>query len=197
MNYHFDNRANRWRDITTGRFVSQAQVDNEMRVHQEATIPNLQNLTRELYAGNMTVEQWQITTATELRNARLSQAMLAVGGRANMTSANNGRVGAQLRRDYGYLNNFAQEVANGQVSEAQALARIAQYGRATQSSYWNEWARQQPAINWVLHPAEHCGDCIELAANSPYTANTLPTLPGAGATQCRSNCQCTLESVSI
>ena len=48
-------------------------------------------------------------------------------------------------------------------------------------------------IYWTLHPAEHCVNCLELAAGSPYTKETLPTFPKRGDTQCLTNCKCTLE----
>lgn len=54
---------------------------------------------------------------------------------------------------------------------------------------------------WVLDPlAEHCetesGECLDcptLAAGGPYTAETLPTYPGAGDTLCLLGCRCHIE----
>ena len=57
-------------------------------------------------------------------------------------------------------------------------------------------------ITWKLSPAEHCYDCIALAANGPYAKpgvrsplETLPTVPRRGDTQCLANCKCYLEFV--
>jgi hypothetical protein len=36
---------------------------------------------------------------------------------------------------------------------------------------------------------------VEIAARSPYTRATLPTVPGRGDTQCLSNCRCRLDIV--
>lgn len=48
---------------------------------------------------------------------------------------------------------------------------------------------------WLLGAAEqHCGDCPRLAQESPYRAEELPTVPGAGLTECRSACRCSLKS---
>lgn len=54
--------------------------------------------------------------------------------------------------------------------------------------------------DWVLDDgAAHCepgkGDsgvlyCPELARGGPYTAETLPAVPGDGSTKCRVNCRC-------
>ncbi len=196
MPYNFSNSAQRWRDDDTGRFVSNDTVVENMRTLQTATYDTLDNLTRNLYQGRITVAQWQIGVASELKDAHLAQSMFAVGGRNNMTQANFGRVGGVLADEYRYLTRFANQIANGDISEAQALARIRQYGNATQQSYYREYANATPnneQIYWRLSPAEHCPDCLDLASNSPYKPADLPTVPGAGQTRCRGNCKCTLE----
>lgn len=190
----FDNRALRWRQTATGRFVSDASVTSELERHVSATFDALEGLTRRMYAQDITLTQWQASVASELKDAHLAQAMFARGGKANMGAAQFGRVGATLRDEYGFLAAFADDIAAGRVSEAQALARIRQYGRATRQSYWNEYRIASPGmVAWRLNPAEHCPDCLALAAGSPYRADQLPTVPGAGSTRCRGNCKCTLE----
>jgi hypothetical protein len=194
--YGYNNTAQRWYNTATGQFVSEQAVTDEMRVHQTATYSTLDNLTRQLYSGGITLEQWQIGVTGELRDAHLAQAMYAVGGRNNMGFDNFGRVGGTLADEYRYLANFANDIASGNVSEATALARIRQYGNSTQQSYWREYSNATPnnqKITWKLNPAEHCSGCLDLAAGSPYTSATLPTYPGAGATPCRGNCNCILE----
>lgn len=198
--YQYDNSTARWRSSSTGRFVSNSTVVAEMRVHQTATFDALESLTQDLYAGRITVPQWQVSIAQELKDAHLAQAMYGAGGRANMTPAKWGRVGGNLANEYRFLTNFADEMLNGNVSEAQALARIRQYGIATQQSYWNEYADNNEFVRWTLNPGESCGDCVGLASggidgNGLYLSSDLPTVPGAGATQCRGNCNCTLERV--
>lgn len=192
--YGYNNTAQRWYDTGTGRFVSEQAVTDEMRVHQQATYNVLETLTTQLYRGQITLEQWQVGIAYELKDAHLAQAMYAVGGKNNMTQANYGRVGGTLADEYRYLANFANDIAAGNVSEAQALARIRQYGNATQASYWREYRNAtKELIYWNLNPAEHCGDCLTLAGGSPYKPNELSQVPGDGATQCRGNCRCTLS----
>ena len=194
--YNYSNQAQRWRDADTGRFVSNEAVNQQMVNLQEGTYSTLDSLTRRLYSGQINVSQWQIGVASELKDAHLAQSMFAVGGRNNMTQANFGRVGGVLADEYRYLDNFARQIANGEISKAQALARIRQYGNATQQSYWREYAQVTPSneqIYWRLNPADHCADCVSLAGGSPYTLANLPTFPGAGETICRGNCKCELE----
>ena len=46
---------------------------------------------------------------------------------------------------------------------------------------------------WVLGENEdHCSDCPDLAAGSPYTKESLPTVPGAAETICQLGCLCSV-----
>lgn len=48
-------------------------------------------------------------------------------------------------------------------------------------------------IHWIGKLDDRmCAGCRKLVANSPYTVDSLPTTPGAGATPCRFNCRCRL-----
>jgi hypothetical protein len=191
----YDNTAQRWRESSTGQFFSKEAVVAEMRVHQEATYSTLQGLTRDLYAGRINLAQWQIGTASEIKDAHLAQAMFGAGGRANMGNVEWGRVGQTLREQYSFLDKFAQAIARGEISEAMALNRIEMYGDASQQSYWAEFAQQRTGrMRYVLHPAEHCGDCIDRAVGT-YTRETLRGYPGDGSTQCGPHDKCTLEDV--
>ena len=170
----YNEASRRWRDLSTGRFVAEQTVRDELNRHVDAAQINLQSITRQLYAGNITVDQWQIATALEIKEAHMANAMFSVGGRANMTPANWGRVGGTLRDEYRYLTRFANQIAAGQISEAQALARIQQYGNATGQSYWREWERLNDAPEFRNLPS-------------------LSRVPQDGSTGCRGNCRCFLE----
>lgn len=192
--YSFVNSAQRWRNMDNGQWVSESTVESVMRQQVTNSFAELEDLTNRMYSGSITVGQWQQSVAGVLSDVHLSQAMFAAGGRANMNPTKWGRVGGTLADEYRHLANFAQQIAAGDVSQAQALARIKQYGRASQQSYWREYAANTTGLlYWDLGVAEHCPDCLILNANSPYTVQTLPTYPAAGATQCKGNCQCNLR----
>jgi hypothetical protein len=192
--YQYNDRLQRWQNVSNGQMVSEANVIAEMRRHQDATYTALDALTEQLYNGQINVAQWQVGVAQELKDAHLAQAMLGVGGKANMTSVEYGRVGGVLRDEYRYLARFADDIAAGRQSRAQAMARIKQYGNASQQAYWREWSLKEPYIWWQRNAGESCSDCVDIEANNPYTGDTLPTVPGAGTTKCRGNCKCTLHT---
>jgi len=72
------------------------------------------------------------------------------------------------------------------------------YGDALDSQFWNGYVAGIPDgvdIYWKLGTpkTEHCPDCLDIAAGSPYTKETLPTTPGAGHTRCLTRCYCSLD----
>lgn len=193
--YRFDNKTQRWHDSATGRFVPRDNVIAEMRVHQEATFSTLERLTNRLYNREISLAQWQLGIASELKDAHLAQAMFGAGGRANMGFTEWGRVGQTLREQYAFLDKFAADIAAGRQSQAQALARVKQYGLVSQGSYWNEFAAQNKTkkFNYRLGPTEHCGPCVARVAGNPYAYEDLQGVPGDGSTPCRGYDACTLE----
>lgn len=151
--------------------VASQLIYDEVQRHIEGMANTLQDLTRDLYAGEMSVAEWQAAAAQQIKSGWLSSSMYAVGGRENMTAAEFGRVGGGLKDEFRYLTNFARQIADGKRSEAQALSRVQQYADASRQAYYDEWARQRDNPDW----------------------NDLPRLkqvPGDGGTRCRGNCNC-------
>lgn len=196
-NYVYDNKTHQYISLQSGRPLTVDDVIDEMRLHQEAARDLLTALTQQLYAGQLTIEQWQIAVASLLKDMHLAQAVFGAGGKANVTPATMAHVTETLKEQSTFLRDFALAILAG-LSLAMALNRVLMYGSATQQSFWWAFANsrgKRAQINWTLGIAEHCPDCVALAANSPYTPETLPTYPGAGATECLTNCKCRLEFV--
>lgn len=188
-----------WRTPSGGTAATADEVAHLAGVTQA----NMERLTRRLQAGELNLSQWQLGMAAEIKDASLAQAMLAHGGRAGLRGiAVRRRVRDVVRGQLDFLSRFARDIAEGRVTEGQAVTRARMYGSATTQNYWNEYARQrgkrewahlpqlpttpragdtqcrvnckctleerEDGIHWVLHPAEHCQDCIDLAAGGPY-----------------------------
>ena len=100
--------------------------------------------------------------------------MFGAGGRANMSPALRESTNSIIAKEYEFLNDFAVDIASGNVSEAQSRARVKQYGNASQQSYWQALIATGGALAII-------------------DSNPLYTVPGAGATRCRGNCKCTLN----
>lgn len=107
-----------------------------------------------------------------------------------------------------YLAAFVQDIKDGRynvttpdgratLDEEKIAARSGMYaGRmaGTANEAWVRAADPDTLIYWVLGANEdHCAACPELASGSPYTAENLPTYPGANETPCLFHCKCHLE----
>lgn len=104
-------------------------------------------------------------------------------------------VDSAVRHEAGFLAGVGKAMAGGKSVKALG-PRIAMYGAAALGAFYaGQVAASGPnqQIHWIVdRAAENCQDCLELEARGPYTRDTLPTTPRAGATRCRSNCKCEL-----
>ncbi len=83
-----------------------------------------------------------------------------------------------------YLENFAEEILDGRVSEGQIGLRAKMYGLRVFETANEAWLRAQEDDQlycWVTkHDERVCCDCCELAKGSPYTRDQLIEMGIAG-----------------
>lgn len=102
-----------------------------------------------------------------------------------------------------YFDGFVADIEAGRYTdEAGAFsedaigARSDLYGGALLGTANGVWANVLPAetiFTWELGGVNNCETCPVLAADSPYTQETLPGVPGdPGICECGANCRCTL-----
>lgn len=159
------------------------------------------DLARDMSRGDATPQQFGGAMYGLLVQAHGMAAYLGrmLGGAAGpMTPADAvfGRTVADEQRPY--LDGFVQaQYQPSQPGEDANAARAALYARglyATANEAWRLTLEPGERVWWVLGPNEnHCRQCPAIAAGSPYTAETLPTVPGSGDTDCLGNCKCSLE----
>jgi hypothetical protein len=149
---------------------------------------------------------WQSALRQEIKDNYLTQYFVGRGGREQMTPQDWGSVGGMIGEQYGYLEDFAAEVAAGDLSQGQIYNRARMYINSSREAYERGLQRTveergYTEHRWVLANAEHCEDCISLAEEgwkpveepfiSPSTGEE--TLPGMGDTICLTSCQCHIE----
>lgn len=186
----------RYRDRATGRFVSELNVRADLDKYIDAKNANLDALANQLRNREISLADWQLQMRNEMRNMHNAAAMVAKGGRAQMTQADWGRVGRELRNQYAYLDKWAADIASGKAPLDGRLAyRARLYGQASRKTYEQERRaiaaeKGNTQERRILHAAESCDDCIEYAALGWQPIGSLPAI---GDSQCRSNCKCTTE----
>ena len=122
-------------------------------------------LTRRLFGGDISIQQWQLDFRQHLKDIYRNEYLLARGGRAAMTQSDWGKLGAMLKKQYGYMNRFGEDLKAGKLTEGQAKARAEMYFKSARQAY-------------------------ERGRESGLGMPPLPAHPGDGSTVCLSNCQC-------
>jgi hypothetical protein len=201
--FTYDPVLHRYRNGSTGRFVSAETVHGWVVDYSANLGKSLRDLTQQLRAGSVTLAEWQLTMAQSVKDAHIAAAIAAKGGRAQMTQADWGRVGQILRQEYGYLGRLADGIADGSIPlDGRVLARAEQYGKAARETYANIWRREtqrrgadeERNVRGKRDSCEAGSDrpgCIEETARGWVSIGSL-SLPGART--CLGNCGCRIET---
>lgn len=189
----------RYRDTVSGQFVSLEDVRDWSSRSITESADHARGLAGALAADDVTLGQWQSDMRNQIKEEYIRQYLLGRGGRAQMTAEDWGSIGGQLASQYRYLDNFAAEIAAGNLSEKQIAARAELYLRSAHRAFESAWSRANRGleeVRWNLTAAEHCSDCLDFAgfgwqkvADDPFGG----AYPGSGDTACLSNCRCYLS----
>jgi hypothetical protein len=111
-----------------------------------------------------------------------------------------GRMIAEEQQEF--LQGFVEELREGRYEGedgrplAEPILRRAQLyvermrGSANEAFRLASLPKEQ--IEWRLGSADHCSQCLALAAGSPYATDVLRQVPRDDSTICRQNCACLL-----
>lgn len=193
--YGWSSEAQRFRDLRTGRYISERQVRDFVDNIADAASQQLGTLSAQYRAGQITMTVWQAESRAVIKSSQIASALAAYGGRGQMTPARWGLVGQQIRTQYAYLTRFADDVLSGrQRMNGRMDARARQYGQASRSLYENIRRRESAAAGQqfernIRHAVESCGQCVNQSSLGWVPIGTLVPI---GQRSCRSSCRCTL-----
>jgi hypothetical protein len=178
-----------------GRFVPDAKVREALDQVIQAQAARMRGITQSLIDGNLSLPEWQRESMQSIKLAHLEGLATANGGWAQLDQMAFGWVGQRIKQQYGYLSNFAQQIADGrQTLGPGALARAEMYaeaGRATHREAQRRVAsdRGMDQERNRLSKAENCAGCI-----AQTQAGWVPvgTLVPCGSRDCLSRCKCTM-----
>lgn len=204
--YWFDPRTHNYHTrLASGRqqFVARAEVMRLLEAQVNAKEQLLSSITQQAIDGRLSPAVWQATMQQELKRLYLQNRALGAGGWDRLTAQDYGHIGGRLQSEYRHLRNMAQQIAAGEVSEAQALNRLRMYLGNARREYWlaeRDHRRPTRADRMIIERrrlgiADHCKDCIRYAQMGWQPANVLP-VPTEGS-ECGGNCRCTLDAKEI
>lgn len=184
----------RYRDQGTGRFVSGSAVRKELDVF----IANAESAPRAaselLRSGEISLDDWALQMRQSIKETHLASIAEARGGWENMTQSDYGRAGQIIREQYGYLEEFKEQIASGdQALNGNIDRRAEQYVKAGRESFYK--AKQAEAkkrgishVRSLRFPGDSCTECVELDRVWFGIGDPKYKLPGDRI--CRKNCRC-------
>lgn len=152
-----------------GKFVSKATMQSLRDTMVDASVQRVTDLTGQLTRGEIDIDAWRTAMRAEVKQVHIIEYLIGRGGRAQMTPRDWGRIGAEVRKQYAYVERLIIERASGVVSDAELTAR----------------ARMYPASATASH---------ERAKGAQWNIR-LPAQPGDGSTKCKSWCRCSWSIV--
>lgn len=108
-----------YRNLSNGQWASRKQVQgwvaDNLALADTATDSLAQMMSNDL----LRVGDWQTAMRQQIKKSYTDQYILGKGGIEQMTQADWGSIGGQCKRQYSYLDSFAQDVAGGKLSETE------------------------------------------------------------------------------
>lgn len=178
----------------TNRIVPFSVIRDIVDEVNVAQLSRMTALSTQLQAGEITLAEWQIGMAQRIKILNVNASVLARGGWAQMSQSDWGWTGAQIKEEYKFLRNFAEEIASGkQVLDGRFLYRAGMYENAGRGIFEDMRRRIEETHNLMeeeareLGIADHCEDCLKYAALGYRPIGTLPRI---GDSRCKTNCHC-------
>lgn len=204
--YWFDPRTHNYMTrLTNGqvRFVARAEVMRLLESNVQEKERLMARLTEAVIEGRLAPAVWQAQMATELKRLYLQNRALGAGGWDRLTARDFGHVGGRLASEYRYLARFGQQIADGQVTQGQALVRLRMYLGHARREFWlaeRDHRRASRPDRMIIERrtlgiAEHCADCVRYAALGWQPAGVLP--PPSTDSECDGNCRCDMDAIEI
>lgn len=162
--WYWDDNVKRYRSPETGQFVGITEMNALRPVYVNQQKDILAGLTTVYEAGSIDIFTFRKEVRDTIRETYIDLYVMGAGGRNNMTPSDWGKVGAMIKEQYKYLNPFMDQIARGELSNAQITARLKMYINSANEALWRAYTRDLPM--------------------------DLPAYPGDGSTKCLVNCQC-------
>jgi hypothetical protein len=165
-NFAFQSATGRFRNLRTGRFVSQSKLTSLRDTFIKNQETWAKTLAEQVYHGNMSVSSWERAMQDRIKSNYTALYMQGRGGRDAMTDLDRRRLGPLINEQFDYLRGFAQDVMAKDMS-IDAIANRSQL-------YFNGSRKALDKGREQVFKVE------------------LPGYPAEGV-QCGSNCRCSWE----
>lgn len=157
-------------------------------------------ITESLQAGRLTLPEWQLQMEQRIKDSHLAFFSASRGGWEQMTFSDFGRAGNMIKKQYGYLRRWAEELSQGLPLDGRQLVRAELYGQAARTVLV-EIEREEQALRGrtqkrnVLGVADHCDECIAMTELGwvDIEAGAEQGFTPIGQRICLVRCKCFME----
>jgi hypothetical protein len=195
VKYTWDEGPRRFRDHF-GRFVKRTEVRKGLDRYVDKLQAEAGLLTERLAEGEIDLARWQKGMADMIKRGHSAATMIARGGKVQVRKSDWGRTGQIIRRQYQYLQGFANELEAGLPITGRVINRAKMYAVAPTGTYENMLREDDIKAGFdverrILHSVNPCKSCVRYRNMGWQPAGKLP---GIGQRcQCKSRCRCTFE----
>lgn len=191
--YAYDVRLRNYVRVSTGRMVPRREISDLLRSVVDESGQAMREFGRLAARGEISPREFYEAMQLTVRQAYNASAALGKGGWAQMTPADWGRNGYNLRLEYERLREFARALEAGELTEKEAGARAKLYADSAFSRYWQirqENERNAGAQEGRIRTAGDdrvCARCLAEAAKGwqPIDEMAMPTI--------HAGCRCEAE----
>lgn len=193
MPFGFDPSTGRYRDVQTGRLVPDATIRGTLDRVIDVQAVTMRDLSQALVNGTLSLADWQLQSMQVIKSGHLIGLALANGGWNNLDQSDYGWAGQRIRTEYGYLRDFAGQIASGkQPLTSMVMARSVLYAEAARTTHRAAQRRAASARGLDqeksnLGVCDHCGGCLSAAAQG---WQRIGTISPPGSRDCLSRCHC-------
>lgn len=195
--FRFDRITRRYRSSTTGRFLAERAVVEDLGFYITLIGSHMEALTTSLRTGGLDLVTWQDRMMAEIKALHLNAVILAHGGRAQMSPSDYGLAGRLIRQQYDFLRAWSAQLAGGQAPvDGRMVARARLYAESANGTYAAVRARDMREAGFQternrLMPGENCDGCVAEDARGWVPIGQL--IPVGHRLPCRVNCRCRIS----
>lgn len=190
----YNQRADRYQD-ERGRFVSRSHVLRLLDEEKLRMRVRFMGHARNLIANNITLAEFQLRMAEDLKLSHIRLTGLAIGGLNKFNTEYYGLIGNQLAFHFQRLNQMAALIESGKMPPEVVLKRVQRYAGAAKTSFYRAEKKRKSQLGFnearrELDPqAQHCDSCVLHSTNGKWLPISEVIPPGVRC-ECKQNCRC-------
>lgn len=191
--YAYDPKSLRYRDNTSGKFVSSKQVRASVDQLADAESQTLRAFAQQMLDGDINFAEWQIRSLDTIKRLNVAMALAANGGIDATSASDLGYIGSLVKKQYEYFRGLVADIRKGtQALGGTLLARMGLYGQAGRATYHDVLQRNAKDAGLteakrLLGVADHCTGCVSEAAKGWVPIDESAPI---GSMECLTNCRC-------